>query len=135
MSWSPGIEGVAKLDGRRRRGRGARVRAKSAQGLGPTRPCQPGQDSRAAIARVLPLWPDELEDASQAGRQRILARLHRALRAERRRGVSGHWSYDLARHAELLRVYKQELAALRAQSELGAEPPDRATGCPRPGRC
>jgi phage terminase Nu1 subunit (DNA packaging protein) len=43
------------------------------------------------------------------------------LRAERRRGVGGHWSYDFARHVELLRVYKRELAALRSRSELEAQ--------------
>jgi hypothetical protein len=41
---------------------------------------------------------------------RILARLRKALRAERRRGLAGHWTYDLARHVELLRVYRLELA-------------------------
>jgi hypothetical protein len=37
--------------------------------------------------------------------------LRRALRAERRRGIAGHWTYDLARHVELLRVYRLELVA------------------------
>jgi hypothetical protein len=61
---------------------------------------------------VLPLWPHEIEDDSPAARKRIVAKLHSALRAERRRGVAGHWTYDLARHVELLRVYRGELAAL-----------------------
>ena len=61
---------------------------------------------------MLALWPHETEDDSPAGRQRVLAKLRCALRAERRRGVSGHWTYDLARHIELLRVYRQELAAV-----------------------
>jgi hypothetical protein len=73
---------------------------------------QPGYDRRAALARVLALWPHELEDESPAARRMILAKLRRALRAERRRGVSGHWTYDLARHVELLRVYRAELAAV-----------------------
>jgi len=79
-----------------------------------------GADRRAAIARVLPVWPHELEDTSQSARQRILAKLRRALRAERQRGVSWHWTYDLARHVQLLRVYRQELAALRSASATAA---------------
>ena len=73
----------------------------------------------AAIARVLPLWPHELGDITNAGRHKLLARLRRALRAERRRGIAGHWTYDLARHAELLRIYRRELAAVGGQSPHG----------------
>jgi hypothetical protein len=71
------------------------------------------------LPRVIPLWPHELDDASQEGRRRILAKLRRALRAERRRGLAGHWTYDLARHVELLRVYRLELAA-SGKSEIGS---------------
>src|SRR5262245_38722819 len=67
-------------------------------------------DRRTAIAKVLALWPHELADESVDGRERILAKLRQALRAERRRGLCGHWTYDLARHVELLRIYRQELA-------------------------
>jgi hypothetical protein len=76
------------------------------------RPSRPEYDRRTALARVLALWPSEIEDESLQGRVRIVAKLRRALRAERQRGLAGHWTYDLARHAELLRVYKQELQAL-----------------------
>jgi hypothetical protein len=72
-------------------------------------------ERRQIIARLLPLWPHELTDQSDAGRLGILAKLRRALRAERCRGVAGHWTYDLARHIELLRAYKTELAALRSR--------------------
>jgi hypothetical protein len=65
-------------------------------------------DRRTELARILPLWPAELADDSPRGRQLILAKLRRALRAERRRGIAGHWTYDLARHVELLRVYRLE---------------------------
>lgn len=54
-------------------------------------------------------------DESLEGRQRILAKLRRALRAERRRALAGHWSYDLNRHLGLLSAYKGELGALRAR--------------------
>jgi hypothetical protein len=74
---------------------------------------------------VLPLWPHEVNDHSMAGRRNILANLKRALRAERRRGVAGHWTYDLARHVALLRLYRQELTALRGVS---ASPPAMSGG-------
>jgi hypothetical protein len=78
-------------------------------------------DRRTELPRILPLWPDELADDSPRGRRLILARLGRALRAERRRGIAGHWTYDLARHAELLRVYRLELAR-EVSDPLGLTP-------------
>lgn len=61
----------------------------------------------------MPLWPDEILDDSLAGRLRLLAKLRRALRAERQRGVGGHWTYDLARHRGLLAAYRAEAEAVR----------------------
>jgi hypothetical protein len=58
--------------------------------------------------RLLPLWPHEVCDRSPAGRQRLIALLRRALRAERNRGLAGHWTYDLSRHAQLLAIYREE---------------------------
>jgi hypothetical protein len=68
-------------------------------------------DRRAELPRVLPLWPHELDDETSAGRRNIVCKLRRALRAERRRGIAGHWTYDLSRHVELLRIYRLELAS------------------------
>ncbi len=68
-------------------------------------------DRRTQLPRVLPLWPHELDDETPEGRSNIVGKLRRALRAERRRGVAGHWTYDLARHVELLRLYRLELAS------------------------
>jgi hypothetical protein len=65
---------------------------------------------RTELAAILSLWPHELADESPRGRWLVLARLRRALRAERRRGIAGHWTYDLSRHVELLRLYRLELA-------------------------
>jgi hypothetical protein len=79
--------------------------------VGPPKLRQP-YDRRAELARILPLWPRELDDESPSGRRRILAKLRCALRAERRRGIAGHWTYDLPRHVELLRVYRLEAASL-----------------------
>jgi hypothetical protein len=71
------------------------------------------------LPRLIALWPDELADLSLEGHMRILAKLRRALRAERRRAVSGHWSYDLNRHLGLLSAYKGELAGLRVHRNEG----------------
>ena len=35
-----------------------------------------------------------------------LIRLRRMLRAERKRGVEGHYAYDLPRHRAMIEVYK-----------------------------
>ena len=71
-----------------------------------------GSIAAPRLRRLLPLWPHELADESPQGRLRVVARLRKALRAERRRGLAGHWTYDLARHVELVRLYRAEAAAL-----------------------
>jgi hypothetical protein len=83
-------------------------------------------DRRAALARVLPLWPHELDDETPEGRWKILSKLRRALRTERRRGIAGDWTYDLQRHVELLRLYRLELTACSTRG-VGLQPP-RPTG-------
>lgn len=89
-------------------------RRRSRQRRGSARPRPPAivrpYDRHAELPRVLPLWPHELDDESPQGCRLVLCKLQRALRAERRRGIAGHWTYDLARHVELLRVYHLELA-------------------------
>jgi hypothetical protein len=77
-------------------------------------------DRRTELSRILPLWPHELDDETPEGRRRMVAKLRRALRAERRRGIAGHWTYDLARHVELLRVYRLEAASLARCQAPGA---------------
>lgn len=59
---------------------------------------------------LLPIWPAELSDTSAEGCERLIARLRRALRAERARGLAGHWTYDLSRHAQLRAALDAELA-------------------------
>jgi hypothetical protein len=67
------------------------------------------------LPQLVPLWPSEINTITRADHARLLAKLRRALRAERQRGLGGHWTYDLARHAQLLRAYRAEAAAyLRA---------------------
>lgn len=80
------------------------------------------------LPRLLALWPHDIEDWTEAGRLHLLARLRRALRAERRRARTGHWSYDLNRHLGLLSAYKGELANL-APAVAGTS----RTAAPAPG--
>jgi len=64
------------------------------------------------LPRLVALWPRELLDHSIKGKLRIIAKLRQAIRAERRRGSAGHWSYDLERHLFLSRALKAEIASL-----------------------
>ena len=64
------------------------------------------------LPKLIALWPQELDDESPEGCRRILAKLRSALRAECRRALSCHWSYDLNRHVGLLSAYKGEMAWL-----------------------
>lgn len=57
---------------------------------------------------LIALWPHEIEDKSISGTERVIAKLSTALRAERNRGKSGHWSYDLNRHIALSTALKEE---------------------------
>jgi hypothetical protein len=82
--------------------------------LEPSAPAR-GYLRRRDLPRLLALWPEDLEAASEAEHELLLARLHRALRRERSRGTGGHWTYDLARHALLLAAYRAELAAFHAR--------------------
>jgi hypothetical protein len=54
------------------------------------------------LPRLIALWPHELADQSPEGSLLILSKLRRALRAERRRALAGHWSYELNRHLGLM---------------------------------
>jgi hypothetical protein len=73
------------------------------------------------LPRLLPLWPDEMNTASLSDHARLLARLRRALRAERQRGLAGNWTYDLARHAQLLSAYRTETADYLSRSGQRSE--------------
>lgn len=64
------------------------------------------------LPRLIPMIPSELADSSPAMRLAILRRLARALRSERNRGRSGHWTYDLNRHIGLAQAYAAERSAL-----------------------
>lgn len=85
-----------------------------------------GPQEEAPAGMVSPLAGSLL--ANREGLARLnprLNRLARALRSERRRGLAGHWSYDLARHHALLQAFKAELKDWRRRSaapERGNEP-------------
>lgn len=80
-------------------------------------------DRERELPRLLLLWPQEIRDTSHEGRVKLVAALRKTLREERRRGIAGHWTYDLARHVQLLRAYRTELALLRGRpAERRAEP-------------
>ena len=79
-----------------------------------TTPCKASPQTRYVrsrdLPRLLPLWANEITTNDLNDHLRLLARLRRALRGERQRGLGGHWAYDLARHAHLLRAYRAEMA-------------------------
>jgi hypothetical protein len=79
------------------------------------------------LPKLIALWPHEIEDRSEAGSLHIIAKLRRALRAERRRALASHWSYDLNRHLALLSAYEGERAALgRVKGKLSRIAPGAA---------
>ncbi|MGD9783874.1 MAG: hypothetical protein AB7E80_09945 [Hyphomicrobiaceae bacterium] len=70
---------------------------------------------------LLPLFAEVTEATNVVAQARLVGRLQRSLRAERRLGLAGHWTYDLARHAALLRAYRAERATLARQTFGGCE--------------
>ncbi len=97
---------------------------RNATALGAAAPA--GYQRARDLPKLLPLWPHEIEVASVSEHARLLARMRRALRIERQRGIAGHWAYDLARHAQLLRAYRAEAADYLQRSGEG-----RACGAPK----
>jgi hypothetical protein len=88
-----------------------------------------GRLARAAIQRSVTqprgsMAPQTMtEDANRYFRtpsssdpRKTLTALMRSLRDERRRGLAGHWSYDLNRHIALAQAYAAELQNQRANT-------------------
>lgn len=76
------------------------------------------------LPRLLALWPDQwaaLTEGCPTAHRALVDRLLSALRAERRRGRSGHWTYDLNRHVALK-------AAYRAECQTSPQPAFRPSG-------
>ena len=96
-----------------REARATRQRSAARRIFGPMAEAGAAAYKRARdLPKLIALWPHELDDHSPEGRRRVLSKLRSALGAERRRALSGHWSYDLNRHLGLLSAYKGELAGL-----------------------
>jgi len=74
------------------------------------------------LPRLIPLEAKDLKIADAAAHARLVRKLRRALRAERQRGEAGHWTYDLARHAGLLRAYRLEVATLAERLRRSSPP-------------
>ncbi|WP_367193768.1 hypothetical protein [Amorphus sp. 3PC139-8] len=70
------------------------------------------------LRHLIPATDAEIADRSVEGQQRLLTRLRRAIRAERQRGIAGHWSYDLNRHIAL----KQAVDLLQQRHGLQLRP-------------
>jgi hypothetical protein len=66
------------------------------------------------LPRLLRLWPGDVIALGDADRAGLVERLRQMLRNERKQGLARHWSYDLSRHAALLRAYRAELLELEA---------------------
>jgi hypothetical protein len=88
-----------------------------------TRSIQPGLRSSTArssdnyirsqdLPRLIAVWPSEISNQSPAKFFKLIGKLKNALRAERQRGRTGHWSYDLNRHMGLVKALKAEMTAL-----------------------
>jgi hypothetical protein len=71
-------------------------------------------DRQRDLPRLLRMWPGEVSVLGEADRPGLVERLRQMLRNERRRGLTRHWSYDLGRHASLLRAYRAEAGMLKA---------------------
>lgn len=75
-------------------------------------------DRRTMLPRLLPLGPQEVNAVGAPATRRFCALLARALRAERNRGRSGHWTYDLNRHLGLVQALKAERRRLAEETSL-----------------
>lgn len=60
--------------------------------------------------RLLPLGV-VIDRRTPKGRRALLKHMRNALRAERQRGLAGHWSYDANQHRALIAAYRAERQA------------------------
>lgn len=99
-------------------------RPRPATTFGASRPPRQHYDRSRDLPLLLPLWPDELADETPEGHARIIAKLQHALRRERRNGIEGHWTYNLARHEALLTALRHERSR---RLPVGAQPSGSVT--------
>jgi hypothetical protein len=69
---------------------------------------------QAPLGGIIPGGGVDVDRYTAPSSRRLLVRLRKALREERRRGQAGHWSYDLNRHIALAEAHKTELSRLEA---------------------
>jgi hypothetical protein len=74
-------------------------------------------DRARDLPRLTRLAPRDFQTDTIDVAMTIVARLERALRSERNRARSGHWTYDLNRHIALRQAYVAESERLRTLSE------------------
>ncbi len=86
----------------------------------PPLPDTSAYDRLRDLPRLLRMWPAEVLALGEGDRTGLVERLRQMLRNERRRGLTRHWSYDLGRHAALLRAYRAEAAALKTAQKQKA---------------
>lgn len=79
------------------------------------------------LPRLLRLWPEEVLRLGNGEQAWLVAKLRDILRAERQRGIARHWSYDISRHAALLRAYRAEDVVLRKQTLHQRGAPNKKT--------
>jgi hypothetical protein len=73
-------------------------------------------DRERDLPRLIRIEPRQFGAETTRDIETIVGRLERALRAERNRARSGHWTYDLTRHLALRQAHLAEserLAGLR----------------------
>jgi hypothetical protein len=61
--------------------------------------------------------PSTCEAENLGDMEIVVSRLERALRAERNKARSGHWTYDLNRHIALRQAHRAETARLAAMKK------------------
>jgi len=83
------------------------------------------------LPKLALLDPTEFSTETVETAEKIVSCLRRALRAERNRARSGHWTYDLNRHIALRQAYLAESERLAMMKTRGAPASERA---PEAGR-
>jgi hypothetical protein len=84
------------------------------------------------IAREFQIYGRSMAEALRSGarveREAALVRMEASACAERARGLAGHWTYDLARHTELVRIIERERALIAAEDLKAARSRYQAAG-------
>ncbi len=86
------------------------------------------------LPRLLPLAVGRLPLREPARTGAILIRLARGLRAERRLGRAGHWTYDVNRHIALAQAFRAERLALERMVRGASQAAGGAQAAETPSR-